>query len=72
MSTLGIPSMLSHVNSYQKGLMYRGKCCAMISSSVVQDGEIPVRKSNYSCCQKGSRSALFFSAFRRLNVAEEK
>ena len=30
---------------------------------------------NYSCCQKGSRSGLFFlllEAFRRLNVAEEK
>ena len=26
----------------------------------------------YSCCQKGSRSALFLSAFRRSNVAEEK
>ena len=29
----------------------------------------------YSCCQKGSRSVLFFlllEAFRRLNVAEEK
>ena len=46
MSTLSVPIMLSHVNCYQKGLVYRGNCCAMISSSVVQDGEIPLKKSN--------------------------